>query len=133
MNKELYDFVHGIEEKETPNLDQVNERYFALIVKISKVLAILNGIILTFIFIFLLIISLSKRITAQQLIIYSTLSCCIIFLIDGALFRFIFRFDKIIYPYMVKKNPKAYMENQNLLPDYYYIMGWVKLKKEVRK
>lgn len=130
MNKALYDFVYGIEEKETPNLDQVDERYFKLIDKIINVLMILNSIIYLILSIFIFIIVSESKFTNMQVIIYFILMCIIIYLINAP-FSLAFRFDKIIYPYMVKKNKKAYEENQNLLPEYYYIMGWVKFKEEV--
>ena len=129
MNEELYNFVYGIEERETPNLDQVDERYFKLMRVIQLVYLIVLMSIITILCFYLILI---ERITGLELVIYEIFWFCISLLITVFLSVF-FRYDKIIFSYMVKKNPKAYIEYQNLLPDYYYIMGWVKLKEEVRK
>lgn len=129
MNEELFNFVYGIEEPETPNLDQVDKRYFRLIRKIKGVYLVVLMSIITILYFYLVFI---ERITGIELTIFVICLYCICLLITSSLSVF-FRYDIIIYSYMVKKNPKAYVEYQNLLPDYYYIMDWVKLRKEVRK
>lgn len=129
MNEELFNFVYGIEEPETPNLDQVDKRYFRLIRKIKGVYLVVLMSIITILYFYLVFI---ERITGIELFIFVICLYCICLLITSSLSVF-FRYDIIIYSYMVKKNPKAYVEYQNLLPDYYYIMDWVKLKKEVEK
>lgn len=126
MNEELYDFIYGIEEKETPNLDQVDKRYYRLIKTIGYVNSIVLTSIITIIYFYFVFI---ERITKiEPIILIFGFSICLFTTTSLSVF---IRYNRIIYPYMVKKNPKAYVEYQNLLPDYYYIMDWVKLKKEV--